>query len=77
MIKGIVNKNSNRFNISMCQNIVSLQMGLDILSDVITCLTGAPDTHIIITIIYIKQWVNITSKIFCQIVANRKQKVIE
>ena len=32
---------------------------------------------IIINTIYIKQWVNITSNIFCQIVTNRNKVVIE
>ena len=79
MIKGIVNKNSNRFYICVntmfhykCRKMIPSGNNISYLS-----YRNILNNNTIINTIYIKQWVKITNDIFCQIVNNRNEEVIE
>ena len=86
MIKGIVNKNSNMFYI--CVNTLFHYKWKKVIPSGTRVLEGCDNisylsnryilnNNTIINTIYIKQWVNITSNIFCQIVTNKNKEVIE
>ena len=86
MIKGIVNKNSNRFYI--CVNTLFHYKWRKVISSGTRVREGCDNISYLsnryilnnnttINTIYIHQWVNITSNIFCQIVTNRNKVVIK
>ena len=84
MIKGTVNKNSNRLYIIISVKTLFHYKWRKVNPSGTRLIEGCDNisylsnrymlnNNTIINTIYIKQWVNITSNIFCQIVKNRNK----